>query len=88
MLSVFSTKNKFFICILFSYCENISRTFNAPTKPIPKGIDHSDLSVDRCSSTPLRANIGGGIMGFYGLPIVWHGLMLILLYPLLICLIY
>ena len=81
MLSVFSTKNKFFICILFSYCENISRTFNAPTKPIPKGIHYSGVSVDRCSLTPLRANIGRGIMGFYGLPIVGYGLMLMLLYP-------
>ena len=30
---------------------------------------------------PLRANIGGGITGFYGLPIARGGLMLILLYP-------
>ena len=30
---------------------------------------------------PLRANIGGGITGFYGLPIVGYGLVLIPLYP-------
>jgi len=37
---------------------------------------------------PLRANIGGGITGFYGLPIVGGGLMLMLLYTLFIWLIY
>ena len=64
---------------ILSVC--ICRDFTTSTKPTSQGIHYSGVSVDRCSLTPLRANIGGGIMGFYGLPIVGYGLMLILLYP-------